>query len=171
MLAGGGGGGDVTEEKRCLSCGGGVCLGKMTEVRKRRTVVERSDRLLRMVKSLSPKVVTLVEQESNTNTAAFFPKNHKQRINVEQHCLARDVVNIIACEGADRVERHELLGKWRSRFEMAGFTPYPLSSLVNSTIRSLLRNYSDKYRLEERDGASLYLGWMKRDLVISGAWK
>ncbi|KAL0853887.1 hypothetical protein Bca101_059039 [Brassica carinata] len=166
MLAGGGGEGDVTEEKRCLSCGDGVCLGKMTEVRKRRTVVERSDRLLRMVKSLSPKVVTLVEQESNTNTAAFFPK-----INVEQHCLARDVVNIIACEGADRVERHELLGKWRSRFDMAGFTPYPLSPLVNSTIRSLLRNYSDKYRLEERDRASLYLGWMKRDLVTSGAWK
>ncbi|KAG2314410.1 hypothetical protein Bca4012_065082 [Brassica carinata] len=100
-----------------------------------------------------------------------LPRNHKQRINVEQHCLARDVVNIIACEGADRVERHELLGKWRSRFDMAGFTPYPLSPLVNSTIRSLLRNYSDKYRLEERDRASLYLGWMKRDLVTSGAWK
>ncbi|KAG7605326.1 Scarecrow-like transcription factor PAT1 [Arabidopsis thaliana] len=149
------------------------------------------DRLLRMVKSLSPKVVTLVEQESNTNTAAFFPRfmetmnyyaamfesidvtlprDHKQRINVEQHCLARDVVNIIACEGADRVERHELLGKWRSRFGMAGFTPYPLSPLVNSTIKSLLRNYSDKYRLEERDGA-LYLGWMHRDLVASCAWK
>ncbi|KAF8105673.1 hypothetical protein N665_0157s0238 [Sinapis alba] len=149
------------------------------------------DQLLRMVKSLSPKVVTLVEQESNTNTASFFPRfketmgyydamfesidvtlprNHKQRINVEQHCLARDVVNIIACEGADRVERHEPLGKWRSRFEMAGFTSYPLSPLVNSTIKSLLRNYSDKYRLEERDGA-LYLGWMQRDLVASCAWK
>ncbi|CAF1715776.1 unnamed protein product [Brassica napus] len=85
-----------------------------------------------------------------------LPRNHKQRINVEQHCLARDVVNIIACEGADRVERHELLGKWRSRFCMAGFTPYPLSPLVNSTIKTLLRNYSDKYRLEERDGA-LYI--------------
>nr|AYM54781.1 scarecrow-like protein 21-like transcript variant X2 [Cymbidium ensifolium] len=30
------------------------------------------DRILRMVKSLSPKVVTLVEQECNTNTAPFF---------------------------------------------------------------------------------------------------
>ncbi|CAH2044828.1 unnamed protein product [Thlaspi arvense] len=145
------------------------------------------DRLLRMVKSLSPKVVTLVEQESNTNTAAFFPRfketmnyyaamfesidvtlprNHKQRINVEQHCLARDVVNIIACEGADRVERHELLGKWRSRFGMAGFVPYPLSPLVNSTIKSLLRNYSDKYRLEERDGA-LYLANAKEFKITS----
>ena len=149
------------------------------------------DRLLRLVKSLSPKVVTLVEQESNTNTAAFFPRfletldyytamfesidvtlprEHKERINVEQHCLARDLVNIIACEGVERVERHELLGKWRSRFAMAGFTPYPLSSLVNGTIKKLLDNYSDRYRLEERDGA-LYLGWMNRDLVASCAWK
>ncbi|CAN4110160.1 unnamed protein product [Withania somnifera] len=149
------------------------------------------DRLLRMVKNLNPKVVTLVEQESNTNTAAFFPRfvetldyysamfesidmtlprGHKERINVEQHCLARDVVNIIACEGIERVERHELLGKWKSRFRMAGFSPYPLSSLVNATIKTLLESYSDKYRLEERDGA-LYLGWMNRDLVASCAWK
>ncbi|OIT00757.1 PREDICTED: scarecrow-like transcription factor PAT1 [Nicotiana attenuata] len=149
------------------------------------------DRLLRMVKNLNPKVVTLVEQESNTNTAAFFPRfletldyytgmfesidmtlprGHKERINVEQHCLARDVVNIIACEGIERVERHELLGKWKSRFRMAGFSPYPLSSLVNATIKRLLESYSDKYRLEERDGA-LYLGWMNRDLVASCAWK
>ncbi|KAL0001523.1 hypothetical protein SO802_015304 [Lithocarpus litseifolius] len=149
------------------------------------------DRLLRLVKSLSPKVVTLVEQESNTNTAAFYPRfletlnyytamfesidvtlprEHKERINVEQHCLAREVVNILACEGPERVERHELLGKWRSRFKMAGFTPYPLSSLVNATIKTLLENYCNKYRLQERDGV-LYLGWMDRDLVASCAWK
>nr|GMC77048.1 scarecrow-like transcription factor PAT1 [Ipomoea batatas] len=149
------------------------------------------DELLRLVKGLNPKVVTLVEQECNTNTAPFFPRfletldyyiamfesidvnlprEDKQRINVEQHCLARDVVNIIACEGTERVERHELLGKWKSRFRMAGFSPYPLSSLVNATIKTLLGNYSSKYRLQERDGA-LYLGWMKRDLVASCAWK
>ncbi|KAI0493136.1 hypothetical protein KFK09_027412 [Dendrobium nobile] len=149
------------------------------------------DRILRLVKSLTPKVVTLVEQESNTNTAAFFPRfmetldhytaifesidvtlprDNKERINVEQHCLARDIVNIIACEGIERVERHEVHGKWKSRFKMAGFTPYPLSSLVNATIKSLLENYCDKYRLEEIDGA-LYLGWMNRALVVSSAWR
>ncbi|KAL2493821.1 Scarecrow-like transcription factor PAT1 [Forsythia ovata] len=149
------------------------------------------DRVLRLVKSLNPKVVTLVEQESNTNTAAFFPRflealdyytamfesidatlprERRERISVEQHCLARDVVNIIACEGTERVERHELLGKWKSRFRMAGFSPYPLSSLVNATIKTLLQNYCTKYRLEERDGA-LYLGWLNRDLVASCAWK
>ncbi|KAI8010887.1 Scarecrow-like transcription factor PAT1 [Camellia lanceoleosa] len=101
------------------------------------TVQNHRDRLLRLVKSLSPKIVTLVEQESNTNTAPFFPRflealnyykaifesidvtlprEHKERINVEQHCLAREIVNIVPCGGGVRVDRHELLGKWRSRF-------------------------------------------------------
>ncbi|XP_027343733.1 scarecrow-like protein 21 [Abrus precatorius] len=149
------------------------------------------DRLLRLAKYLSPKVVTLVEQEFNTNNAPFLqrfietmnyylavfesidivlPREHKERINVEQHCLAREVVNLIACEGAERVERHELLNKWRMRFTMAGFTPYPLSSFINSSIKELLENYRGHYTLEERDGA-LYLGWMDKVLIASCAWR
>lgn len=148
------------------------------------------DRILQLVKSLSPKVVTVVEHESNNNTAPFFPRflqtlkyytavfesidvtlprDHKERINVEQHCLARDIVNLVACEGPERVERHELFGKWRSRLLMAGFKPHPLSPFVNATIEALLKNYCDKYTLEERDGV-LYLGWLNQNLVTSSAW-
>lgn len=148
------------------------------------------DDLIRMIKSLCPKIVTLVEQESNTNTAPFLPRfvevlnyyhamfesidvtlarDRKERINVEQHCLARDIVNVIACEGKERVERHELLGKWKSRFMMAGFQQYPLSSYVNSVIKDLLRRYSEHYTLVEKDGAML-LGWQERNLVSASAW-
>ncbi|XWS09877.1 hypothetical protein CRYUN_Cryun39dG0027300 [Craigia yunnanensis] len=77
------------------------------------------DGLLRMVRSLSPKVITLVEQESDTNITHFLPKfieileyylaifesiyetllrDRNERINVEKHYLARDIVNVIACE-------------------------------------------------------------------------
>ncbi|PKI50506.1 hypothetical protein CRG98_029111 [Punica granatum] len=148
------------------------------------------DRLIRLSKSLSPRVVTLVEVESNTNTAPFYPRfletfdyysavfhsidvalprDNRKRISVEQHCLARDIVNLIACEGMERFERHEPLGKWRSRFAMAGFRPHPLSSFVNATIRGLLKGYCENYTLEEQDGA-LLLGWMNRPLVSSCAW-
>eukprot|EP01018_Ginkgo_biloba_P014612 Gb_40278 [translate_table: standard] len=148
------------------------------------------DRILRMVKGLAPNVVTLVEQEANTNTAPFhsrfmetlsyytaifesldvtLPRESKERVNVEQHCLARDIVNIIACEGAERVERHEPFGKWRSRLTMAGFKSYPLSSHVNSTIKFLLESYCENYRLMERDEA-LYLGWLDRPLIVASAW-
>lgn len=149
------------------------------------------DRILRLVKSLSPKVVTLVEQESNTNTATFSqrfhetldyytamfesidaacPRDDKQRINAEEHCVARDVVNIIACEGNERVERHELFGKWRLRLTMAGFFPVPLSSSVSNTVRDMLKEHSPNYRLAEGNGA-LCLGWKNRGLVTSSAWR
>lgn len=148
------------------------------------------DRILRLVKCLSPKVVTLVELECNTNSSflprflealdyyraifesidATLPRDHKDRINVEQHCLKREIMNVTVTEGIERVERHECLGKWKSRFAKAGFKPYPLSSFVNATIITLLKNYSDRYRVEERDGA-LYLGWMDKDLVACCAWK
>lgn len=149
------------------------------------------DRIIRMAKGLAPKVLTLVEQESNTNTAPFFSRfmetlsyytaifesldvtltrESKERISVEQHCLARDIVNIIACEGAERVERHELMGKWKSRFTMAGFKPYPLSSIVNSTIKSLLEGYCENYTLLERDD-TLYLGWLNRPLIAAAAFQ
>lgn len=148
------------------------------------------DRIIRMIKSINPRVVTLVEQESNTNTAPFFPRymetlnyytamfesidvalprDDQRRMSAEQHCVARDIVNLIACEGAERVERHELFGKWKARFAMAGFRPYPLSSVVNNTINTLLRSYNSCYRLEERGGV-LYLGWKNRVLVVSSAW-
>ncbi|KAJ6770531.1 CHITIN-INDUCIBLE GIBBERELLIN-RESPONSIVE PROTEIN 1 [Salix purpurea] len=148
------------------------------------------DSLLRMIKSLNPKVVTLMEQESNTNTTPFLtrfvetlnyylaifesidvrlPRDQKERISVEQHCLARDIVNVIACEGKEREERHELLRKWKSRFTMAGFRQWPLSSYLNSVIRSLLRCYSEHYTLVEIDGAML-LGWKDRNLISASAW-
>ncbi|QCD79800.1 scarecrow-like protein 13 [Vigna unguiculata] len=149
------------------------------------------DRLLRLVKSLSPKVVTLVEQESNTNTSPFFyrfvetldyytamfesidvacPRDDQKRISAEQHCLARDIVNMIACEGSERVERHELLGKWRSRLSMAGFKQCQLSSSVMVATQNLLNEFSQNYRLEHKDDA-LYLGWMNRHMATSSAWR
>ncbi|KAL7130432.1 hypothetical protein ABFS83_13G133700 [Erythranthe nasuta] len=149
------------------------------------------DRLLRLVKSLSPKVVTLVEQESNTNTANFVQRfcetldfytamfesidaararDDRQRISAEEHCVAKDIVNILACEGMERVERHEVFGKWRLRLTMAGFTPVQLSSSVSDAVRDMLKEYSSNYRVAEGNGA-LYLGWKNRALSTSSAWR
>ncbi|CAI9787849.1 unnamed protein product [Fraxinus pennsylvanica] len=149
------------------------------------------DCLLRLVKSLSPKVVTVVEQESNTNTAPFFqrfcetldyytamfesidaarPRGDRQRISAEEHCVARDIVNIIACEETERVERHELFGKWSLRLKMAGFSPIPLNSSVSNAIQDMLNEYSSNYLLREENGA-LYLRWKNRALVTSSAWR
>ncbi|GAB2212548.1 hypothetical protein Droror1_Dr00020522 [Drosera rotundifolia] len=153
--------------------------------------INHRDRLIRLVKSLNPKVVTLMEQETNTNTASFMhrfietldyynamfesvdvaiPRDNKKRINAEMNCLARDVVNVIACEGAERIERHELLGKWKARFMMAGFKPWPLSPRATNAVKTAISKYDENYRVRESDGA-LYLCWKQRNLASSSAWR
>ncbi|XP_006645126.1 scarecrow-like protein 1 [Oryza brachyantha] len=155
------------------------------------SIMNERDQLLRMVKGLQPKLVTLVEQDANTNTAPFqirfretydyyaalfdsldatLPRESPDRMNVERQCLAREIVNILACEGPDRVERYEVAGKWRARMTMAGFTPCPFSSSVIGGIRSLLKSYCDRYKFEE-DNGGLHFGWGEKTLIVSSAWR
>ncbi|KAJ3678070.1 hypothetical protein LUZ60_001873 [Juncus effusus] len=154
------------------------------------TINER-DRLLRMVKGLNPKLVTVVEQDVNTNTAPFYPRfvevynyysaifesldatlprESADRMNVERQCLAREIVNIIACEGPDRIERYEAAGKWKARMKMAGFESFPFNANVSTSIKSLLKAYCNRYRFEEEYG-SLHFGWENKILVVASAWK
>ncbi|KAF7829767.1 scarecrow-like protein 1 [Senna tora] len=153
------------------------------------TVNER-DQLLRMVKGLNPKLVTVVEQDVNTNTTPFFPRfveaynyysavfesldatlprESQDRMNVERQCLARDIVNIVACEGEDRIERYEVAGKWRARMIMAGFTSSPMSANVTDAIRKLITQYSDRYKIKDVMGA-LHFGWEDKNLIVASAW-
>lgn len=148
------------------------------------------DQLLRMVKGLNPKVVTVVEREMNTNTAPFLPRfmealnyylavfesldislqrENRDRINIEKQCLARDIVNIVACEGAERIERYEVAGKWRARMTMAGFTIYPINTTVENSVRPLFESRGNNYRLKAEKGA-LHFGWLDKVLVVVSAW-
>lgn len=150
------------------------------------------DDLLRRVKSLSPRIVTLVEQEMNGNTAPFATRfaeacahfgallesldatavrESSERARVEA-CLARKAANSIAREGADRVERCEVYGKWRARMGMAGFNPVPLGSTVFEPVKlrlSSLRN-NPGFTLKE-ETAWLGCGWMGRVLTVASAWR
>ncbi|KAL5560470.1 hypothetical protein UlMin_036681 [Ulmus minor] len=155
------------------------------------TVNER-DQLLRMVKSLNPKLVTVVEQDVNTNTSPFFPRfieaynyyaavfeslditlprESPDRMNVERQCLARDIVNVVACEGEERIERYEVAGKWRARMTMAGFSSRPMSKNLIDSIRKLIKQqYSERYKLKEEMGA-LHFGWEDKTLIVASAWR
>lgn len=154
------------------------------------STVNQRDQLLRMVKSLNPKLAIIVEQDMNTNTAPFLPRfaeaynyystvfdsldatlprDSQDRVNVERHCLARDIVNIIACEGEERVERYEAAGKWRARMKMAGFTPCPMSQNVSDTVRKLIREYSERFTAKEEMG-TLHFGWENKSLICASAW-
>nr|QFR35726.1 DELLA protein DWARF8 [Chandrasekharania keralensis] len=86
--------------------------------------------------------------------------------------LGRQICNVVACEGAERTERHETLGQWRSRLGGAGFEPVHLGSNAYKQASTLLALFAggDGYRVEEKDGC-LTLGWHTRPLIATSAWR
>ncbi|GMI75537.1 SCARECROW-like 8 [Hibiscus trionum] len=151
------------------------------------------DELLRRVKRLAPRVVTLVEQEMNTNTAPFasrvveafgyygalfdsiestLSRENSERVKVEEGLL-RKIANSVACEGRDRLERCEVFGKWRARMSMAGFELTPLSERVAESMRGRLNSGNRVHPgftvTEENGGISF--GWMGRTLTVASAWR
>ncbi|PIN19905.1 hypothetical protein CDL12_07416 [Handroanthus impetiginosus] len=86
--------------------------------------------------------------------------------------LGRQICNVVACEGLDRVERHETLAQWRTRFGSAEFEPVHLGSNAYKQASMLLALFAggDGYRVEENNGC-LMLGWHTRPLIATSAWK
>ena len=151
------------------------------------------DELLRRVKGLAPRVVTLVEQEMNTNTAPFIARvtescsfysalfeSHEAtmaredegRVRLEQG-LSRKIGNSVACEGRDRVERCEVFGKWRARMSMAGFQLKPLRQEIAEAIKVRLiqpNRVNPDFTVKEENGG-VCLGWKGRILTVASAWR
>ncbi|KAL3510553.1 hypothetical protein ACH5RR_029954 [Cinchona calisaya] len=86
--------------------------------------------------------------------------------------LGKQICNLVACEGVDRVERHETLAQWRTRFGSAGFKAAHLGSNAFKQASMLLALFAggDGYRVEENNGC-LMLGWHTRPLIATSAWK
>ncbi|XP_047326182.1 GRAS family protein RAM1-like [Impatiens glandulifera] len=148
--------------------------------------------LLSMIRDQAPNIVTIVEQEASHNGPYFlgrflealhfysaifdsldatFPIDSTQRAKVEQCIFAEEIKNIVACEGAERVVRHERLQKWRKTMEGKGFKAVPLSANAVSQSRMLLEMYPcDGYRLTE-DAGCLLLGWQDRAIIAASAWR
>lgn len=151
------------------------------------------DELLRRVKQLSPVVMTLVEQELNTNTKPFvaragevwgyysplfdaldatMPRDASDRFKMEE-CLGRKIRNSVACEDWERVERCEVFGKWRARLSMAGFELKPPSQHTGDAMRGPLNSLPRGtlgFTVTEENGAICF-GWMGRTLTVTSAWR
>jgi hypothetical protein len=99
------------------------------------------------------------------------------RVEAERHCLGREMVDVVAREGAARSARYEPAGKWRARLAMAGFRNVPPSPYVSASLRDVLHLYSPSYRLvcggggDGDDPGFLHLHWASTRLVSASAWQ
>ncbi|PKA64545.1 DELLA protein DWARF8 [Apostasia shenzhenica] len=152
------------------------------------------DSVLSWVGRLRPSVVTLVEQEADHNKPAFLDRFTEalfyystlfDSLEAGSGCgsgpaadlaslaevyLKKEIYNIVCCEGAERVERHEPLASWRSRMGRSGLLPVHLGSNAFRQASMLLMLFSGEgYSVEEVDGC-LTLGWHGRALISASAW-
>lgn len=146
--------------------------------------------ILQAIKKLNPILVTMVEQDANHNGPFFLrrfleslhyysaifdsleaslTRDSHQRMKIERIHLADEIRNIVACEGSDRVERHERADQWRRQFGRAGFQVVGMKCL--SQARMMLSVYGcDGYTLASEKGC-LCLGWKGRPIMIASAWQ
>ncbi|KAG4999741.1 hypothetical protein AAZX31_08G093400 [Glycine max] len=149
------------------------------------------EKVLSVVRQIRPEIVTVVEQEANHNRLSFVdrfteslhyystlfdslegsPVNPNDKAMSEVY-LGKQICNVVACEGMDRVERHETLNQWRNRFVSTGFSSVHLGSNAYKQASMLLALFAggDGYRVEENNGC-LMLGWHTRPLIATSAWQ
>lgn len=150
------------------------------------------DNFIGAIWGLSPKVMVVTEQYSDHNGknlmerlseslyfyAALFdcmesglPRASLERLKMEKMLLGEEIKNIIACEGAERKERHEKLEKWNQRLDLGGFMNVPLSYYAMLQAKRLLQSYKcDGYKIRDENG-SVVICWQDRPLYSVSAWR
>jgi len=150
------------------------------------------DELLRRVRALGPQVVTLVEQELNTNTAplaarftdacahygailesldATLGRETAEKARAAEAALWKKAANAVGRDGPDRLERCEVFGKWRARFGMAGFRPVSLGSgIAEQLVGARVGPVPPGFTVKAENGV-LRLCWMGRVVTVASAWR
>lgn len=146
---------------------------------------------LAMVRSMSPKVLFLVEQEADHNLnrvvdrfveglhyySAVFDSIDatlgsiatEERLILEE-MFGREIENIVACEGLERFERHERYARWVIRFAQAGFKPIRIWYDPNEDAKQMVDAFGKDGHKIVSDRTSLMICWHERPLYAVTAW-
>ncbi|KAJ9698450.1 hypothetical protein PVL29_007502 [Vitis rotundifolia] len=97
-------------------------------------------------------------------------RENEHRLMYEKEFLGREVMNVIACEGSERVERPETYRQWQVRTQNAGFRLLPLNQELTKKLKTKVKVGSHKDFLVDEDGHWLLQGWKGRVLYASSCW-
>lgn len=101
---------------------------------------------------------------------ATIPRENDVRELIERDIFGRCALNVIACEGADRVDRPETYKQWQVRGHRAGLRQLPLKPEVVKIVRDKVKNYYHKDFVIDVDHRWLLSGWKGRVLYGMSAW-
>ncbi|KAJ8479785.1 hypothetical protein OPV22_023512 [Ensete ventricosum] len=103
----------------------------------------------------------------NTNV----PRDDEQRTLIERDLFGREALNVIACEGPERVERPETYKQWQVRNLRAGFVQLPPNPDIMKKAKDKVKGCYHKDFVIDEDGGWLIQGWKGRIIYAISAWK
>ncbi|KAF8667528.1 hypothetical protein HU200_052724 [Digitaria exilis] len=98
------------------------------------------------------------------------PRDSNQRMLIEQNIFGRAALNVIACEGTDRVERPETYKQWQVRNQRAGLKQLPLNPDIVQVVRNKVKECYHKDFVIDIDHHWLLQGWKGRILFAISTW-
>jgi hypothetical protein len=145
--------------------------------------------VLRRLRSLRPRVLTLVEPDVEHHALSFLPRlsesfvhyltvfdalesllsmHDRERTVLERAFFGRELRNIAIGEGVRRIERHERRQSWQRRLGQAGFAALDCSSMAGPLRANLA--IRAPFALDRDEGA-LLLSWKSIPLLAMSAWR
>ncbi|KAE8686091.1 putative N(2),N(2)-dimethylguanosine tRNA methyltransferase 2 [Hibiscus syriacus] len=153
---------------------------------------KQMSQFLSTIRSSSPKLLFLVEKEADHNlnklidrfveglhyySAVFDSVDATLRANassgerlVLEEMFGKEIENIVACEGVERVERHERYGRWMVRFGQAGFKPVRMWHDSMEDAKEMMEACGRNGYNIVNEKASLMICWHDRPLYAVSAW-
>ncbi|CAI5972397.1 unnamed protein product [Closterium sp. NIES-64] len=140
---------------------------------------------------LDPKVVSLVEWDSNQQQPFFLHRfkdallffhnifaSHDAlasrfsfgRRGFEEFVLAREMVNLVACEGMQRLVRAERLDQMHTRMGRLGVAARPYSKRSMWGLRELIAPYPKGFAVERHPQGGVRLLWNGQSILGASAW-
>jgi hypothetical protein len=80
----------------------------------------------------------------------------------------RQIGNVVACEGVDRVERIESFAQWQNRLSQAGFCPVPQQV---DKLKIDFPEHLEEFGIKEKEGHNILLSWHGCPLAVASVWK
>ncbi|KAG6743636.1 hypothetical protein POTOM_052337 [Populus tomentosa] len=141
------------------------------------------ERVLSKVKDLEADIMVVVEQEANINSPDLLERLEQSfqfyspifeslektsgTVVLWDMYFRRQIGNVVACEGVDRVERIESFAHWQNRLSQAGFCPVPQQV---DKLKIDFPFYLNEHGIEEKEGHIL-LCWHGFPVAASSVWK
>ncbi|OWM65673.1 scarecrow-like protein 32 [Punica granatum] len=145
---------------------------------------------LKALRSLDPTIVVLVDEDADFTSNdlvdrlrsafnylwipydtvdTFLPKGSKQRQWYEADVCWK-IENVIAHEGAQRIERVEPKSRWVQRMRSAGFRGFGFGEEAVSEVKSMLDEHAAGWGLKKEEEDHLVLTWKGHNVVFATAW-